>query len=58
MKGDRDFDGYSHPVHLHVSINETAGTDTSPWFPWLGDAKKLNKVKAALKPNPKKKESK
>lgn len=58
VKGDRDFDGYSHPVHLHISINETAGTDTSPWFPWLGDAKKLNKVKAALKPNPKKKEVK
>jgi hypothetical protein len=57
-KGDRDFTGYSHPVHLHISINETMGKDTSPWFPWLGKAKKLNKIKAKLKRNPKKKESK
>jgi hypothetical protein len=57
-KGDRDFDGYSHPVHLHISIKETAGKNTSPWFPWLGKAKKLNKIKAKLKRNPKKKESK
>jgi hypothetical protein len=34
------------------------GKNTSPWFPWLGKAKKLNKIKAALKRNPKKKESK
>jgi hypothetical protein len=57
-KGDRDFTGYSHPVHLHISINETMGKDTSPWFPWLGKAKKLNKIKAKLKLNPKKKETK
>ena len=57
-KGDREFGGYAHPHHLHISIKEDCGKDTSPWFPWLGDAKKLNKVKAALKPNPKKKETK
>jgi len=54
-KGERDFDGYAHPHHLHVSIKDTKGNDTSPWFPWLGDATKLNKVKAAVKPKPKKK---
>jgi hypothetical protein len=54
-KGDRDFDGYSHPVHLHISIKENRGKDTSPWFPWLGKAKVINKVKAKIKPLPKKK---
>ena len=58
-KGERKYEGSNgHYKHLHISIKETAGTDTSSWFPWLGDAKKLNKVKAALKPNPKKKEIK
>ena len=54
-KGDRDFDGYTHPHHLHISIKDTKGSDTSPWFPWLGEPKKLNTVKAKLKPKPKKK---
>jgi hypothetical protein len=54
-KGDREFDGYAHPHHLHISIKDTKGSDTSNWFPWLGEPKKLNKVKAALKPKPKKK---
>ena len=54
-KGDRDFDGYAHPHHLHISIKDTKGSDTSPWFPWLGEPKKLNTVKAKLKPKPKKK---
>jgi len=58
-KGERKYEGSNgHYKHLHISIKETAGTDTSPWFPWLGDATKLNKVKAVLKPNPKKKETK
>lgn len=54
-KGDREFGGYAHPHHLHISIKETKGNDTSPWFSWLGEPKKLNKVKAKLKPKPKKK---
>ena len=54
-KGDRDFDGYAHPHHLHVSIKDTKGSDTSPWFPWLGEPKTLAKVKAKVKPLPKKK---
>ena len=54
-KGERDFNGYAPPSHLHISINETKGTDTSPWFPWLGKPKALNTVKATLKPKPKKK---
>jgi hypothetical protein len=53
-KGDREFGGYAHPHHLHISIKEDCGKDTSPWFPWLGKAKVINKVKAKVKPLPKK----
>lgn len=54
-KGDRDFEGYAHPHHLHISIKDNKGSDTSPWFPWLGEPKKVNTVKAALTKKPKKK---
>jgi hypothetical protein len=54
-KGNRDYDGPNpHNKHLHISIKETCGNDTSPWFPWLGEVKTINKVKAAVKPLPKK----
>jgi hypothetical protein len=58
-KGNREYTGPNkHNKHLHISIKETCGDDTSPWFPWLGEVSKLNKVKAAVKPLPKKKETK
>lgn len=58
-KGNRDYTGPNkHPHHLHISIKETCGNDTSPWFPWLGDIKAVAKMKAAVKPLPKKKEVK
>ena len=58
-KGNRDYTGPNkHKHHLHISIKETCGHDTSPWFSWLGEVKKIEKVKAALKPLPKKKEAK
>ena len=54
-KGNRDYDGPNkHNKHLHISIKETCGDDTSPWFPWLGEVTKINKVKAAVKPLPQK----
>lgn len=57
--GTRAYTGTNkHNKHLHISIKETCGDDTSPWFSWLGEVKKLDKVKAAIKPLPKKKESK
>ena len=57
-EGDRDYDGSNkHNKHLHISIKEGCGDDTSPWFPWLGKPKAVNKVKAAVKPLPKKKEN-
>ena len=47
-----------HNTHLHISIKEGCGDDTSPWFPWVPKAKAINKVKAAVRPLPKKKEAK
>jgi hypothetical protein len=59
-KGNRDYTGPNkHHKHLHISINENCGEDTSPWFPWLAKPKTIDKVKAKLpKPLPKKKETK
>ena len=57
-EGDRVYTGSNkHNKHLHISIKEGCGDDTSPWFPWLGKPKAVNKVKAKLKPLPKKKEN-
>lgn len=54
-KGNREYDGSNrHKKHLHISIKETCGNDTSPWFPWLGEVTKVNKIKAAVKKLPKK----
>lgn len=57
-KGLRVYKGPNkHTKHLHISIKQGCGGDTSPWFPWLGKPKVVNKVKAAVKPLPKKKEN-
>jgi hypothetical protein len=57
-EGDREYTGSNkHNKHLHISINDGMGKDTSPWFPWLGKPTAINKVKAKLpKPLPKKEE--
>ena len=56
-EGDREYTGPNkHEKHLHISIKEGCGDDTSPWFPWLGKPKVVEKVKAAVKSLPKKKE--
>ena len=56
--GESKYDGINqHNKHLHISIKEGCGADTSPWFPWLGKPKAVNKVKAKIKPLPKKKEN-
>ena len=58
-KGSRDYTGSNkHDKHLHISIKETCGEDTKPWFPWLPQPKAIDKVKAAVRPLPKKKETK
>lgn len=59
QNGELKYNGINqHNKHLHISIKETCGEDTSPWFPWLGTPTTINKVKAAVKPKPKKKENK
>lgn len=59
-KGEHIYTGSNpHNKHLHISIKEECGNDTSPWFPWLPQPKAINKVRAKLpKPLPKKKETK
>jgi len=59
-KGERKYTGSNpHNKHLHISIKETCGYDTSFWFPWMPHPKTINKVKAKIpKPLPKKKENK
>ena len=57
--GNKEYTGSNpHNQHLHISIKEECGNDTSPWFPWLPQPKAINKVKAVVKPLPKKKENK
>lgn len=54
-KGERNYTGSNkHEKHLHISIEDNSGKDTSPWFPWLGKPKTINKAKAAVKRLPKK----
>jgi hypothetical protein len=44
-----------HNKHIHISIKDNYGNNTSEWFPWLGKPTTINKVKAKLpKPLPKK----
>lgn len=43
-----------HNKHLHISIKDGHGNDTSEWFPWLGKAKTINKIVSKAKPLPKK----
>jgi hypothetical protein len=59
-KGDLPYTGTNqHNHHLHISIKDGLAQNTSPWFPWLGKPKAIDKVKANIpKPLPKKKENK
>jgi len=44
-----------HNKHIHISIKDNYGNNTSEWFSWLGKPTTINKVKAKLpKPLPKK----
>ena len=54
--GNRRYTGSnSHNKHLHISIESTMGTDTSPWFWWMNQPKTLNQVIARVTPVPAKK---
>ena len=55
-QGNRRYTGSNpHNKHLHISIESTMGTDTSPWFWWLNQPKIVNQVIAKITPAPAKK---
>ena len=55
-EGDRVYTGSNqHTKHLHISINEGMGKDTSPWFWWLNQPKVVSQLIATLTPIPAKK---
>jgi len=54
--GNRRYTGSNpHNKHLHISINDGHGDDTSPWFWWMNQPKLVNQIKAVIKPLPDKK---
>ena len=54
--GNRRYTGSNpHSKHLHISINDASGNDTSPWFWWMNQPKLVNQIKAVVKPLPDKK---
>jgi hypothetical protein len=55
-QGDRNYTGSNmHRKHLHISINDGMGNDTSPWFWWMNQPKLINQVRAAVAAMPVKK---
>jgi hypothetical protein len=55
-QGNRDYTGSNpHNKHLHISINDGMGNDTSPWFWWLNQPKIINQVIAKVTSVPAKK---
>jgi hypothetical protein len=54
--GNRRYTGSNpHNKHLHISIESTMATDTSPWFWWMNQPKIVNQVIAKVTPVPAKK---
>ena len=55
-RGSRAYTGSNpHNKHIHISIKENCGKDTSDWFPWVGEPKRWNKIKSKFIPVKKKK---
>lgn len=59
-EGNREYTGSNkHTHHLHISIKDNCGEDTSPWFPWLdipvySSADQARLAVSKIKPLPKK----
>ena len=54
--GNRPYTGSNpHTKHLHISINDGCGDDTSPWFWWMNQPKVVNQIIANIKTVPAKK---
>jgi hypothetical protein len=55
-EGNRKYTGSNqHTKHLHISINDGMGNDTSPWFWWMNQPKIISQVVARVIPTPAKK---
>ena len=55
-EGDREYTGSNkHNKHLHISIEDDMGKDTSPWFWWLNQPGIVAQVTAKVVPVPAKK---
>ena len=55
-EGDREYTGSNkHNKHLHISIEEDMGKDTSPWFWWMNQPSIVSQVAAKVVPVPAKK---
>jgi len=55
-QGNRIYTGSNqHTKHLHISINDGMGNDTSPWFWWMNQPKVVNQIISNMKPVPTKK---
>jgi hypothetical protein len=49
--GNRPYTGSNpHTKHLHISINNGYGDDTSPWFWWMNQPKIVNQLRAKTIP--------
>jgi len=54
--GNRAYNGSNpHTKHLHISIDDGHGNDTSPWFWWINQPKLRNQIRAAISVLPNKK---
>ena len=50
-EGNRKYTGSNqHTKHMHISINDGMGNDTSPWFWWMDQPKIINQIKAKAIP--------
>ena len=50
-KGVSKYSGLNaHNKHIHISIKDEHGNDTSEWFPWLGKAKTVGKIVSKVQP--------
>ena len=55
-QGNRIYTGSNkHNKHLHISINDGTGDDTSPWFWWMNSPKPISQILASLTSLPAKK---
>lgn len=46
-RGSRAYTGANpHMKHLHVSIKDGHGKDTSDWFPWVGEKKRWHHIRS------------